>query len=267
MFDNTKGIIKELNLRVADYGDAVSADSHAYLGMSNVQGAPDVIQIAPGLNAVNVGNSLGFTNNQGEPKLWDLNKARASETMLKLVEMLYEQFRRDAYVPKVADGEDEGSQRSGLTLAMRMLSLLWHTQSERVFWTAGLNLLNRMLLRVCIEAVPESGMTIQHAALRSKLDWSPVLPRDREMLINEVVQRMNAQITSPDTLFGILGDIPDNDEEKKGIIDFAKQLAEAMAQANPMFGGPGNKPPGKPIAKGTVSNSSASKSDSNPKGQ
>jgi len=268
MFDHTKGVVKELNLRVADYGDAVSADAHAYVGMKNVQGAPDVVQIAPGLNAVNLGNALGFSGNQADPDLWDLNKDRASETMLKLVEMLYEQFRRDAYVPKVADGEDEGSQRSGLTLAMRMLSLLWHTQSERVFWTAGINMLNRMLLRMCVDAVPESGMTIKHATLRQKLDWSPVLPRDREMLVNEVVARMGANVSAPETLFGILGDIQDTDDEIKGIIDFQTQLAEALAKAQPMnaFGGPpspkGNKKKPKKVSAGATTISSSEKSDS-----
>lgn len=264
MFDHTKGIIKELNLRVADFGDAVSADAHAYLGMRNVQGSPDVVTLAPGLNAVNIGNSIGFSStSESMPDLWDLRKERASQAMQVLTDSLYDQFRRDVFIPKVADGEDEGSQRSGLTLAMRMLSLLWHTQCERVFWTSGLNLLNRMILRMLVAKVPESKMTIGHAALRIKQDWSPVLPRDREMLINEVVQRANAQISSPETLFGILGDIQDSDAEEDGIIEFAKRLAEAQAVQNPMMAA-GNKGP-QPISKGATTISSSEKSESNPK--
>ncbi len=265
MFDHAKGVIKELNLRVADYGDAVSADAHAYLGMSNVQGAPDVITVAPGLNAVNVGNTLGV-GTQMEPKLWDLNKERASASMKDLTTELYNQFRRDCFIPKVADGEDEGSQRSGLTLAMRMLSLTWHTNSERVFWTAGLNLVNKMLIRMCIEAVPDSKLNIEHATLTSKLDWAPVLPRDREMLINEVVSRAGAYVSSPETLFGILGDIQDTDDEIKAILEFQEKLAEAMAKgaqkgAPPTTGlqNPQNKP--KPVSKGTISRSASEKSE------
>jgi hypothetical protein len=144
---------------------------------------------------------------------------------------------------------------------MRMLSLTWHTNSERVFWTAGLNLLNKMLIRMCIESIPEAGLTIEHATLRSKLDWAPVLPRDREMLVNEVVQRMNAQISAPETLFGILGDIQDSDDEIKGIIDFQEQLAEAMAKANPMNTGFGNKPKPKPVSSGAKSMSASEKSE------
>jgi len=266
MFDHVKGVIKELNLRVADFGDAVSADAHAYLGMRNVQGAPTVLALAPGLNAVNVGNSIGFAGSETVPDLWDLRKERASESMQILTESLYNEFRRGAFIPKVADGEDEGSQRSGLTLAMRMLSLLWHTQSERVFWTAGLNLLNRMILRMLMIKSPESGIGVQHAALRQKQDWSPVLPRDREMLINEVVARMGANISSPETLFNILGDIQDSDAEKKGIIEFMKQIAEAQAVQQPQVGGEGGpKKKPKPINQGMTTVSSSEKSESNPK--
>jgi hypothetical protein len=230
MFDHVKGIIRELNLRVADFGDAVNADAHAYVGMRNVQGSPDIVQLAPGVNAINLGNALALAGNESIPDLWDLRKERASEAMGSLVDALFDQYRRDAFIPKVADGEDEGSQRSGLTLAMRMLSLLWHTQSERVFWTTGLNLLNRMVLRMLsIKESASTGITIKHATLRMRQDWSPVLPRDREMLVNEVVTRMGAKLGSPRTLLEILGDVQDVDQEVKDILDFAKKVAEAEA--------------------------------------
>lgn len=230
MFDHVRGIVRELNLRVADFGDAVNADAHAYMGMRNVQGSPDIVTLAPGLNAINLGNALALAGNESIPDLWDLRKERASEAMNTLVASLYDQYRRDAFIPKVADGEDEGSQRSGLTLAMRMLSLLWHTQSERVFWTSGLNLLNRMALRIlAIKESASTGISIKHATLRMRQDWSPVLPRDREMLVNEVVARMGANLGSPRTLLEILGDVQDVDQEIKDIIDFLKKVAEAEA--------------------------------------
>jgi hypothetical protein len=235
MFDHVKGIIRELNLRVADFGDAVNTDAHDYVGMRNVQGSPDVITLAPGLNAINLGNALAMAGNESVPDLWDLRSERASEAMATLVDSLYNQYRRDAHIPKVADGEDEGSQRSGLTLAMRMLSLLWHTHSERVFWTTGLNLLNRMALRMlAIKESANTGITIRHATLRMRQDWSPVLPRDREMLVNEVVARMGANLGSPRTLLEILGDVQDVDQEIKDIIDFAEKIAEAQAVQQPM---------------------------------
>jgi hypothetical protein len=250
MFDHVKGIIRELNLRVADFGDAVNTDAHAYMGMRNVQGSPDVVTLAPNLNAINLGNALAMAGNESVPDLWDLRKERASEAMALLVESLFDQYRRDAFIPKVADGEDEGSQRSGLTLAMRMLSLLWHTQSERVFWTTGLNLINRMALRMlAIKEPGRTGITIEHASLRMKQDWSPVLPRDREMLVNEVVARMGAKLGAPQTMFEILGDVQDPEEEEKMIVDFWKKLTEAMTVQQPMGqngGGRSQVSPGTP---------------------
>jgi len=235
-FDSVKGIIRELNLRVADFGDAVTADAHAYMGMRNVQGSADIITLAPGVNAIDLGSTMSMTGNESAPDLWDLRKARASESMATLVDWLYNQYRRDAFVPKVADGEDEGSQRSGLTLAMRMLSLLWHIQNERVFWTTGLNLFNRMLLHMCFikdQLRETTGIGQSHTALRIRQDWSPVLPRDREMLVNEVVARMGAKLGSPQTLLDILGDIQDPDEEIKRIIEFAEEIAEAETVQQP----------------------------------
>jgi len=261
MFDHVKGILKELNLRVADYGDAVNTDAHAYMGMRNVNGAPDVMQIAPNLNVVNVGSSLGIGGNDAVPDLWDLRKERASESMSNLVEMLFDQYRRDVFIPRVADGEDEGSQRSGLTLAMRMLSLLWHTQTERVFWTTGLNLLTRMVLRTLADKAPESGISIRHATLRVKQDWSPVLPRDREMLVNEVVARMGAKLGSPETLFNILGDIQDSDDEIKRIVEFQKKITEATVVQQPFgMGQPGGSAGRKQVSPGSPTPASSEKS-------
>ena len=79
----------------------------------------------------------------------------------------------------------------------------------------------------------ELGINDSHAKLRIKQDWSPVLPRDREMLINEAVARFGAHISSPQTIFELLGDIPDADQEIEQIIDFVKQLSKANATGMP----------------------------------
>src|SRR4030043_229000 len=135
MITNVKGIVKELNLRIADYGDAVNTDSHTYLGMRFVQGTPTVMQLAPNLNVINLQNMPNLTGSESEPDLFDFRKTTASAEMQEIYDVLYDQFRRDAYLPAIADGEDEGSQRSGLTLAMRMWPLVSHTNIERLFWT------------------------------------------------------------------------------------------------------------------------------------
>ena len=257
-FDNCKGIIKEMNLRIADYGDAVSVDSHAYHFITGMQGSPSVLKVAPGVNVINIPSAPSITGQEQQARVMDSRQASASESMSRLFEALYDQYRRDAFIPKVADGEDEGSQRSGLTLAMRMLSLLWHTQIERYFWTTGLNLFNRIILRM-LEVKKEADVTIKHATMRTKQEWSPVLPRDREMLVNEVVARMGTNLGSPETLFDILGDIADTELEKKRILDFKKALTEASAVQQPKQPSSGTNR--SKVAPGTPTDSSSSSSE------
>jgi len=49
---------------------------------------------------------------------------------------LLDQYRRDTSTPAVADGEDEGSQRSAATPDHRMWPLVSHINTERVFCPA-----------------------------------------------------------------------------------------------------------------------------------
>lgn len=223
------GVIKEMNLRVADYGDAVTVDSHSYVATRNVHGAPTVQTIAPNLKAINLGVNQSYTgHDSGDPDMFQVRNATASSPMKDLVEMLYAIYRRLATLPSVVDGEDEGSQRSGLTLAMRMIALTSHTEAERVFWTAGLVLVNRIILRMLL-VVNDARITIRHATTRLKLEWAPILPRDREMIVEEAVSLMAAKLGSPDRLLELLG-VDDVSKEKDLIMEFWKEMEDMQAE-------------------------------------
>jgi hypothetical protein len=230
IIDHVTGIIRELNLRIADYGDAVTTDSHSYLGMKHVEGAPQVQQLAPGLNAINVLGKPAITGSEGDPDIWELRKPAASEPMYKLVELLYIMFRRLVYIPSVIDGEDEGSQRSGLTLTTRMISLTSHTDAERIFWTTGLDMLSRMLLRM-MQVKKVAGITEQHVRLRIRQEWNPVLPRDQEAIVNEAVALMTAKLGSPERLLEMLG-VEDAPDEIEKILDFWQELVDMGLEGN-----------------------------------
>lgn len=243
--DGVIGIIKEYNLRVADYGDAVNVDSHAYVAMRHVSGAPEVQHLAPNLNVINLQSTPSVTGmTEPDPDMFDIRKPSASAPMKDLVLVLYDIYRRLSSMPAVVDGEDEGSQRSGLTLAMRMLSLTAHTDTERVFWSTGLDLLNRMILRMLM-IKGEAGITAKHATLRIKEDWSPVLPRDREMVVQEAVALIAAKLGSPERLLEILG-VDDVGEERELILKFWEEIAEieseAAAKNQPPTAGVGSSP-------------------------
>ena len=238
--DCVQGIVKELNLRLADFGDAITADAHRYLGMRNVSGAPTIQQLAPALYAVNLHSNPMMTGQEAEPDLFELGNARASDPMKTLIDLLYLVYRRLVAVPAVADGEDEGSQRSGLTLVTRMISLISHTDSERIFWTTGLNLLTRMLIKMLL-MLPDSlrksvGVKPEHLLFPVRQEWAPVLPRDREMIVQEVVALMQAKLGSIERLLDLLG-VDNPSEERDMILKDIEELseieAEAQAKANP----------------------------------
>lgn len=246
--DNVIGLIKELNLRIADYGDAVSADAHAYLGMRNTNGMPSVQKLAPSLYVVNLQSSLNFSGQgSNEPDLFAIRNAMASEAMGDLVNLLWQIYRRIANMPTVVDGEDEGSQRSGLTLAMRMLSLTAHTDTERIFWSTGLDLLNRMIIRMMrIKGIGN----ISDADLRLQIheEWSPVLPRDREMVVQEAVALIAAKLGSPERLLAMLG-VEDVAEERDLILKFWEEIQKIEAENAQKLGAGGPAPSGGAPAK------------------
>jgi hypothetical protein len=79
------------------------------------------------------------------------------------------------------------------------------------------------------------------------------------MLVNEVVTRAGAGITSPETLFDILGDIADTDREKKLILEWKKAFTEATAVQRP--GGNGKAPKRKKVSPGTPTRAASDSSE------
>lgn len=256
--DTVTGIIREMNLRIADFGDAVTADAHRYLGMRNVAGAPNIQQLAPGLYAVNLHSNPMITGAEAEPDLFSLGETRASDPMRILIELLYSMYRRLVAVPPVADGEDEGSQRSGLTLATRMISLISHTDAERIFWSTGLNLLTRMLIKMLLmlpDTVQNVGVKPEHLLFPVRQEWAPVLPRDREVIVQEAVALMGSKLGSIERLLDLLG-VDNPSEERDLILKDLKTIleteAKATAQAQPkQEEAPGMKGSSSEAAKGT----------------
>jgi hypothetical protein len=211
--DAAKGIIKEINLRWADTGDAVSDDSHTAIAIRNVRsGAVKVVKLPDGRIVYDLGSSTGLTNNEANPDMITVSSGSASEPMLKFGSDLYAMYRREVDHPAVADGEDEGSQRSGATLYNRMWSLTAHAELERVFWSVGLSEFSKILLKMM--AVKEQyGITTEHTKAKFVIGWSPMLPHDRETLIQEMDIRARNKISSREHLMELSGDIIDTDKE------------------------------------------------------
>jgi len=236
LIDNLKGIIRELNLRYGDYGDAVNEDAHTDIAIKNIQGSVSYNTLPSGLKVYDLGAKTAMSGNEGEPDMFEVSKiTRASSSMGELVDSIYNLYRRDAFIPAVADGEDEGSQRSGLTLAIRFWPLTSHVNLERIFWTVGLDVMeNQMLKMLAIKG--NGGVTKNQTRMRMKQKWAPMLPRDRETEVLEMTSRAAQKIAPIQTLLENAGDIEDINEARRQILDWEKSLAEIEAEAQAKFG-------------------------------
>lgn len=229
------GIVKEINLRKADAGDATSDQSHGMLVMRNVKGSPQLRKLANGQQVVDLGVSQSLSGQDLQPDLFAVSRSSLTESVMRLNNALEYDIRRDMFVPAVAEGEDEGSQRSAATLVMRMWPLTSHVKSERAYWNAGLNVLNRMLLSMMAKK-KQYNITKNHlkAQLRSK--WHPTLPRDRQAFMEELVARMGVNLGSPQHLLSLAGDAEDIELVMQEMRDWLKYLEDIKPQKE-MFNG------------------------------
>lgn len=221
--ESVKGVIREMNLRFADIGDAISADSHRQIASRNVSGNIKTIFLADGTRILDLGSSQGM-DGKDQPDLFAVNASSASEPMLKFAEELDAFYRRETDHPSVADGEDQGSQRSSLTLNTRMWPLVSHVELERSFWSIGLIAFAKIILKM-MSIKGLDGVTEKDVETDIVIKWPPMLPRDREVLVNEVAIRSSSNIGSTRHLMSLFDDIEDPEtmwdeiiEEKKAMV-------------------------------------------------
>jgi len=231
-----KGIIREMNLRFADMGDGISEDSHVLTAMRNVRGTAKPVDIA-GRTVIDLGSTHGLSPNETPPDLFAVKTQSVSEPMIKFTQELEVLYRREVNHPAVADGEDEGSQRSSLTLTTRMWPLVNEAEFERVFWSIGLTILSKMLMSMSI-LKGVGNFTQKMLDADFIVQWQPMLPRDRESLVQEAVMRESANLASNTHLMQLFGDIQDPEAELKQIQDQNKKLSESEQTAN-AFSAPG----------------------------
>jgi len=228
-YSHLLGMVKELNLRLGDFGDAVNDDSHPITAVRNVSGSIQLKRISEWLEVVDLGTDPGLSSAERPPDMFQVGQARASASMKDLLTSIQNQYNRDSFVPPVAYGEDEGSQRSALTLATRFWPLTSHVGLERFFWTPGLNVLDRMALQM-MALKKLGGITEEHTKLRIKQKWAPTLPRDREADVNEWTARASNDIASIEHLIELAGDVEDIDEERANILKWLGDIEDIKAK-------------------------------------
>lgn len=228
--DDISGMVEELNRRVSDIGDFVDEVSHRLLVMRNVNAKVSEQKITARYSSINIGAGSAIATGKGEPEIYQITMDSAGTIQHEFVRLLLEMIDRSANLSAVAHGMDEGSQRSGVTLATRMWPLAAHAKDERTMWTTGLRDLHRMALRMVMYAQKMGGfaakITEEHLALKPQIGWNSMLPLDRDALVNEMVQRFSMNLVSREQALRELHDGSDVSEEIARILQDMEQDAQ-----------------------------------------
>jgi hypothetical protein len=214
---------------MGDYGDAVNDDAHPTIAIRDIQGQVKMKRLNNWLEVVDLGSSANITGQERPPDMFEVRVPRASLAMGNLYDEVYSQYRRDAFIPAVADGEDEGSQRSALTLNTRFWPLTSHAKMERYFWTSGMDTFQPILLTM-MKVNKLGGINESHIGFRMKQKWASMLPRDREADVEEWVQRKVQNLGSIEHILELTGDVEDIEEERGKIMDDVREVAKIEAE-------------------------------------
>jgi hypothetical protein len=221
------GIIKEMNSANADIGDAVKVDTHSTVAVRGVRGTMKPVRLPNGKTAVDLGSAAGLGTAETQPDMFAVETKSASEPQLNYTDRLDTFYRVEARHPAVADGLDEGSQRSSLTLTTRMWPMQSHVELERIEWTTGLLKLAEVILIFC-STKSVYNVTQAHLDIPLIVKWATMLPRDRAELVNEIAVRKKNDLISRKHGISLFGDV-DNIEQELADIDQDKKMASELA--------------------------------------
>lgn len=196
--DDIMGAQDELNMRVADVGDWITYGAHPLKYGYNLPRDIDDPKKFP--FAPDALWDLGKTLPGQEPPHLALLEAEnpIPEGAHRHIEFVLDWARHGGYSPAIAFGEDEGSQRSGVTLVIRMWPLTRAVKRSRNYLSGGIANVLDLIVRVAEPFLQDSKDVM--STFRDSIvhpNFAPILPRDRAEIVNEVVQRSS---TSPKTI-------------------------------------------------------------------
>ena len=198
----------ELNMRVADVGDAVNTNAHPIRWGKNLPNNFNTDNFPIGSDAFwDLGRSFG----DSEPEVGALEIANpVPQGALDNISWLYDWVRTSTFAPPIAFGEDNGGgQRSGVTLEIRMAPLIRAVRAHRAFMRTGL----REVARISGTILRQKGFGVPVKVLDALIEaevvpsFAEIMPRDRANLVDEVVKRLSTEppTISLETALGILG--------------------------------------------------------------
>ena len=231
LIEDMEGIMRELNARMANIGDMLLHHTNREVFIRNVSSVPRTQQIGLPRPAINLGLSAPGTSHP--PEIIALDPANAPQGLFDFPKQLLQQLMRDASIPMVAFGEDEGSQRSALTLAYRMFPLVNRIRGVRRHWTTGFRQLARIIWRIAL-AKGLGGVSERHwTESEITTEWAPILVRDDAGMLQTAVQGVQNHFMSPRSAMKYLALTDDPDQEYYDIMEHQRQLRAMDAAARP----------------------------------
>lgn len=187
----------ELNMRVADIGEAINISTHPTRYGYNLPREFHTKNYPIGSDVMwDLGRSFG----EHKPFVGVLEpKNPVPQGAFEHIEWLYDWVRTSTFAPPIAFGEDAGGgQRSGITLEIRMWPLIRAVKKHRAFMRTGLRLAAFITGRILAQKEYARPMVLD-ALLNGDVeaDFANILPRDRAKMVDEVVKRMS---TKPPTI-------------------------------------------------------------------
>lgn len=233
--DDVEGLILEYNGRMADLGDAIRKTVHRKWIGKNITTQPKPMKIESGESFINIGQAIPGSSH--EPELEPIDAPTWSSGFMEVTNSIWQQLTRESSLGPVVHGEDEGSQRSGLTLSIRMWPSTAVARQQRIFWRDGLSVLHKYMLKMLyVIDEPIDGKSVPADVFRRydlDVDWLPMIPRDREQQVTELLNRLNQGGMSVEKYVEDIGDVVDKTQEIEGIRERMLFQAEVQALAKP----------------------------------
>lgn len=234
-------LLKEYNGRVADIGDAVRNSIERLIIMTNADaGDLKIKNMDAGIKVLSTGKEMSGTQGKRVDLVGSVDLPQGTSDY---IQFLKKEVWHALSTPAVAYGEDEGSQRSALTLAFRMWPLTAHIRAERSLWTEGWRVLCDYALKILFmkqtgdygdlaEGTPWK-VTKDHLGHMLTMDWAPMIPRDRESEINQLILRHQDKQLSTEGAMEKSGDIQDIAEELKRVKEETEEAYKLEAKYTP----------------------------------
>jgi hypothetical protein len=230
-----EGIQNEVNKTLADFGDALTRGSHPAFGISDYHGPGDKqgVIMVPRHGALNMGKT---PPGREPPKVHEFPPPEVPTQTPSFMESLLSLSEVTTSLTAAAQGAAQGADRSGFAMTMQMLPTTNMVDWERSHWTAaiaGKGGVNEILGVIWNNKAPALASLPRVDAgalqLRQKIEYRPVVPRDRLAIVDEVVKLATAKVVSPRELLKRLGDIEDIDEELERLGAFLVKYAAIEA--------------------------------------